>query len=235
MRSLIVCDLDGTILAKNSNTLSHETEAKIKQLCNAGHIFCIATGRSYIHLKKLFSKIDVPLYFICCDGAVCIYNEETLFSFPISSFPYDNKEKLIAYGKYTAYVSNNQLPFYRKSTTAYSGHVLPLSDLNDAEIFKVAVMNSALKEYPHLTRIYKDSQWQEYVEKDINKGVALKKLQQLLGISPAETFVFGDGYNDVCMTGLGKSFLIGQGAFRLDKHFQFKSPDFLTAISSLNL
>ena len=64
---------------------------------------------------------------------------------------------------------------------------------------------SAKHAYPILSGIFQEElnivvsgdQWLDAMNPGINKGVALRFLQNQLGISPAETMSFGDFYNDI--------------------------------------
>lgn len=229
MRSFIVSDLDGTMLDKNSNKLSPKVVKVIKDLISKNHIFCVCSGRSYVQLKKIFKPLSsVPIYFICCDGALCVHKEQTLFSFPIHT-TFDDSEKTLAYGKYTVFANEKIVPFYRDTLSAYSGHVLPLSDLNDHEIFKIALKNAPLKEKGGLDKCFSKGDWQEYIMSGINKGTAVKKLQNILGISKNKTLVLGDAENDISMAGCGYSILIGKN-FKLKKYFDAEAQDFVSAI-----
>ncbi|MBR3942623.1 MAG: HAD family phosphatase [Clostridia bacterium] len=231
MVSLIVCDLDGTILPKNAKNLQQNIIGTLEKLSQKGILICIATGRSYVQVKRMFEHVSFTPYFICSDGGITIYKEETLEKFPISvdasSYP-----TAIGYGKYVAYASCGNKPFYRQAKTDYHGHVLPLCECKD-EIYKLAVKNAPLKEIPGLTRIYKDATWQEYIDQNTNKGVALSALQKRLNIQKENTVIFGDSSNDIPMTPFGKSYLIGNGFCGWQNHFEKSYPDFITAIKEV--
>lgn len=231
MVSLIICDLDGTILPKNAKSLQQNILDTFESLSQKGIAVCIATGRSYVQVKRMFEQLSFDPYFICSDGAITIYKEETLAKFPItvdaSGYP-----TAIGYGKYVAYASCGNKPFYRQAKATYHGHVLPLCQCKD-EIYKFAVKNAPLKEIPSLTRIYKDATWQEYIDQNTNKGVAVHALQKRLGIKKENTVIFGDSLNDIPMTPFGKSFLIGNGFCGWQNHFEKSYPDFITAIKEV--
>jgi len=231
MRSFIVSDLDGTMLEKNSNRLSHAVVEEIKRLVSDGHIFCVASGRSYVQLKKIFRPLDtVPIYFICCDGALCIHKEQTVFSFPLINSLNDS-EKAVAYGKYTVFANEKIVPFYREILSAYSGHVLPMSDISDNEIYKLALKDAPLQDKNGCVKCLSKGGWQEYVAEGVDKGMAVKQLQKILNISKENTLILGDAENDIPMTGCGRSILIGKN-FRLKKYFNAEANDFISAIQN---
>ncbi len=233
MVSCIICDLDGTLLPRHAKKLQQNISDAIDGFSEKGIKVCIATGRSYVQVKRMFAHLKHPVYFICSDGGITIYKEETLLKFPVfadtASFT-----QAIGYGKYVAYASCSNKPFYRAAKADYHGHVLPLCECRD-EIFKLAVKNAPLKEMPGLKRIYKDATWQEYIAENTDKGVAVSALQKRLGIQQSETVIFGDSSNDIPMTPYGKSFLIGNGFPGWQNHFETKYTDFMTAVKSLEL
>ena len=87
--------------------------------------------------------------------------------------------------------------------------MLAQRDLICDEFFKVAVYHFEGSEshvYPHLRELedylqvkVSGKHWIDISDPAANKGNALKKLQQMFGISPAETMVFGDFNNDLEM------------------------------------
>lgn len=236
MHKLIISDLDGTLLPSHSTKLSPAVCSAIESSVRNGAVFCVCSGRSYVQLKSIFTAVSVPVYFICCDGAICIYKEQTLFETPLTfDVSKQIKENLLAYGKYLIYASKNNLPFYRQAVQNYNGHILPLADCKEASIYKLAFKNAALREFPMLQRVYQKNGWQEYVQKGVSKGNAVLKLQNLLGISKEETLVLGDGENDISMTGCGRSYLIGKGFFGANAHFDAQAPDFLSAMKQEKL
>lgn len=232
MRSFIVSDLDGTMLERNSTKLSPAVVKEIEKLVSKNHIFCVASGRSYVQLKKIFEPLrTVPIYFICCDGALCIYKEETLFSHPIK-FSVSDSEQAIAYGKYEVYSNDKIVPFYRNVIKEYNGHVLPLKDADTKEVYKLVLKDSPLKEIQGLNRCLNKNNWQEYIASGVDKGYAVKKLRELLNVTKEQTVVLGDAENDISMAGLGHSVLIGKNQ-RLKKYFDAEATDFISAIQNL--
>ncbi len=229
MISFIVSDLDGTLLPHGKNFIPEKTLDCISKIQNKGIKFCVASGRSYVELKHLFSPLKKPIYYICSDGALCIYKEKTLFETTISS-NFKTSEKAIAYGKYNVFANDSNEPFYRETLMRFRNHVLPLSQAENEKIYKLALHRAPLINIDGLTKIFKSNEWQEFVADSIDKGVALSKLQNLLGVSEKETLILGDAKNDIPMTSHGTSILIGTGFYGSKSHFKYQASDFLTAI-----
>lgn len=231
MISCVISDLDGTLLPHGKSALSTDVLDTISALQNKGIAFCVASGRSYVQLKSLFSSLKKPIYYICCDGALCVYKENTLFETPFSSFP-DLKENQIAYGKYIVYATDKNEPFYRDTIKAYNGHVLPFSQAKNDKIYKLALYREGIKNIDGLYKILRTNDWQEYVNTGVSKGVAVNKLQKLLNITPEQTLILGDAKNDLPMTSFGTSVLIGNGFFGAKSHFKYQAKDFMSAIEN---
>lgn len=69
MLKYLVCDLDDTLLYKHGESWLFDLTARNKEaLCkikDSGIIFCIASGRTYLHGKKILEMFDL------LDGALC--------------------------------------------------------------------------------------------------------------------------------------------------------------------
>ncbi len=229
MISFIVSDLDGTLLPHGKNTIPEKTLDCISKLQDKGIKFCVASGRSYVELKHLFSSLEKPIYYICSDGALCVYKERTLFETPIAS-NLETDEKAIAYGKYKVFATDSNEPFYRETLMRFRNHVLPLSQAKNEKVYKYALHRAPLINIDGLTKIFKSNEWQEFVADGVNKGIALSALQKSLNVSEKETLILGDAKNDIPMTSHGTSILIGNGFYGSKSHFKYQAPDFLTAI-----
>ena len=54
MTRIVFCDLDNTLLPAGRDRIDAETLAQIKRITDKGIHFCVASGRPYSQLKKLF-------------------------------------------------------------------------------------------------------------------------------------------------------------------------------------
>jgi len=54
--------------------------------------------------------------------------------------------------------------------------------------------------------------WMDSMNKSINKGVGVKALQEILGVTDEETLVCGDYYNDIPMLENAKNVFVVSGA-----------------------
>lgn len=107
-----------------------------------------------------------------------------------------------------AYYSRSDQEFIDGTVMYYASNerVDDLSTVDDTFVkFAVYVddADTAVHEFQNLPHGYNGVvsglHWVDIMNTSINKGVALKKLQELTGITPAQTVVFGDYLNDLQM------------------------------------
>lgn len=210
---MIFCDVDGTLLPHGSKSLSDDIFKTINRAVYSGVHFCIASGRCYPDLKRLFSPVINNVTFICNDGALMVENESVIFSAPLDksqvacmSKTYCNDyDALLIYAKeYTYYISNiKQFDFAKKITseevlTSVAGDIFKVAFLNLSQKAKIKLDNLGVKS-GILNKIYDDTTWTEYITAQTDKGTAAKVLQRAHGVSASETAAFGDNLNDLNM------------------------------------
>ena len=82
MIKLIATDLDGTLLNGDRRLPQGIFDAVMKLRAN-GVLFAPASGRQYANVKKLFSPVADDLLFICENGALVKYREQTVYLNPV--------------------------------------------------------------------------------------------------------------------------------------------------------
>lgn len=218
MIKLIATDMDGTLLDENSNLPKDFFEVLDK--LNKNNIkFVIASGRSYPVLHDMFEEKLDKLQFICDNGAYIVDDTGTSIEFmsreDVRNIVNDCRKigdlKLVMCGAKGIYVEKMPAKF-NEEVNIYYPTVISVDDLGkvDDDIFKISVCdekNSKENSYKILEPIYGQSLnvtvsgeiWLDFTDKGINKGYALKKIQEDFDIAPEETMVFGDFYNDIEM------------------------------------
>ena len=66
---LIVSDLDGTLLKSGERQLNRNIISSIEYILANNVSFAVASGRTYVELKKFFAPFENDIYFIANDGA----------------------------------------------------------------------------------------------------------------------------------------------------------------------
>ena len=219
MIKLIATDMDGTLLDKNGE-LPKEFSKILDELVKKNIKFVVASGRSYVKLKETFKGMEKKLDYICDNGAFVVEDNE------ISSIEIIDREKVkeiirvcsdiegiqvLLCGRKGAYQLECSEDFNKEIDKYYNKKYIVdnLYDVDD-DIFKITVCdlkNSAKNSYKilepkfgkDLNVVVSGAIWLDIMNKNINKGNALEKIQKDLSISKKETMVFGDFYNDVEM------------------------------------
>ena len=217
MVKLIVCDVDGTLLEKGSEKLNEKTVEALEKLYKAGKKIAFASGRTYFGIRKIAQELSFAqdIYYICCDGAVCIYREKVLYHkqisieniLKISRSPLYEKSSVVYYSDTFSYVMGST-PEFLAGLEAQSIDCLdPVSGMYDvkAPIYKIGIYNNdtrpeRLNPCPFELRVcYESCNWLEYTSRFANKGLALSDLQMRLYLTKLETAALGDGENDIEM------------------------------------
>lgn len=215
MIKLIATDMDGTLLDDNKK-FSDEFFEIHEKLTEKGIHFLVASGRQYYNILEYFKDLKSNLIIMAENGSIVMENGEELFSRCLTKKDAIKLVKegraissanVILCGKKSAYVESKNIDFLIEVEKYYKKYeiVRDLTEIDD-EILKVTVCDLTGAEkntYPHYQKFERDYQvavsgeiWVDIVDKKINKGIALKRLREKLGIHSSEVMVFGDYLND---------------------------------------
>ncbi|MGL5315144.1 MAG: HAD family hydrolase [Peptostreptococcaceae bacterium] len=219
MIKLIATDMDGTLLDENSK-LPKDFFSTLEKLDTKDVKFVVASGRPYPTLYENFKPISDNLYFICDNGSyivepgkdpvISILDKELVNNAVRACENLPNTELVLCGVKGTYHRPCSEE--IEKEINKYyinKNIIENLIDIDD-EIFKIAVCDfngSKDNSYKILNPLFGEDYkvvvsgavWVDINNKDINKGTALKRLQEDFNISYEETMSFGDFYNDVEM------------------------------------
>lgn len=243
MIKLIITDMDGTLL-NDKHKINNEFWEIFKKLNKKGIVFAVASGRQYYNLLKNFKAIKDDIYFISENGASIIYkNREIFFNYiasnNITEIITESKKlkncNIILCGKKSAYVENNNSKFISEVKKYYENYkiVQNLLEIKD-KIFKITFYNFNGIEKNDYTYFIKNNHkykisfsgnfWIDIVNNNVNKGIAVKKIQKLLNIKPKETMVFGNYLNDIEMLNNNYySYAMENSHPKLTKYTNFKT------------
>lgn len=218
MIKLIVSDIDGT-LVNSKKELPHNFW-KVYDLMQEKNIrFCAASGRQIQSLEKLFQPIAHEIGFASDNGALVRFQNKDLSEIPLEINTIEPILEVckqipnigtVVCGKNKAYIKTDFDNIFNEITNYYPAYqrVDSFSDIKDS-IFKISVCDknfSRLNSYPKLKHfsnefnvVISGDLWLDITNKNVNKGVAVRKLQELWNISADETLVFGDQFNDIEM------------------------------------
>lgn len=214
MIRLIVTDVDGTLLQNGAKAPSETFFKQIEELRRRGVKICIASGRSYNSLRKMFERIADDTYFICDDGSLTMFKEKEIGS---AALNLEEAKKFlkgmtdefnvgaVLSNRHFSYLYNCPKDDEERFRNQFYGHMRTLENLDSLDVvYKIGFFRlkeeerkKALNSLPaSMFTAYDECDWLEFIDRKANKGPALKNLQKLLGISKGQTIAFGDNYND---------------------------------------
>ncbi|MFE9995953.1 Cof-type HAD-IIB family hydrolase [Streptomyces avermitilis] len=219
---LIVTDMDGTLL-DGAGRLPAALWSVLAELRSRGVLFSPASGRQYATLARQFADAGQGMVFIAENGTYVVRDGVELSSDPLDSAVAARvvgaTRQLVAdgadvgavvCGKKSAYVERTDAAFLAEARKYYALlRTVPDVTAVEDEIIKVAVFDfgpaerttaPALKPFAATHQVVVSGEhWVDIMNLTADKGAAIRRLQQDLGITPAQTMVFGDYLNDLGM------------------------------------
>ncbi|NRS90708.1 hypothetical protein HNQ02_003655 [Flavobacterium sp. 7E] len=214
---VIISDLDGTLLDTN-HQISSYTQTIFQELYKQNYLIIVATGRHHLDAMPLIASLGFPVYLVTSNGArIHSPKKELLFSFDIESDAIKSVLQLEIDAEFTTVLfkenvwqtnkHNEKLNSFQKElnyapelvnfnevadlksikmffTHESHGKLIELRDrilVNHAEIFSHAFS------LPHCL---------EFMDKSVDKSVAIAKILEIENFNFEQTISFGDGYND---------------------------------------
>ncbi len=223
-KKIIFVDLDGTLL-RADKTVSEHTKEVVKRMIEAGHIFCIDTGRPTRNAIDLLKKLDFlyeGMYLISFNGSQ-IYDPVEEKSLAKITLTMEEVRYLFAEAeKYNLHIQSytdeavvmpdrgpeSQEYISRTDVKVIVTEDVPgflteepckalLIDLKDEERLLQFQRDHREWEKGRTNSFFSCPQYLEYCKAD--KGTAAKTLWEMLEIHPQNTYAAGDERNDVPM------------------------------------
>ncbi len=220
MIRFIASDIDGTLVPDGGANINPEIFELIHRLRENGIYFAAASGRQYGSVSKLFAPVKDEIFFIVENGALLRTADKKISSIPMrkeyvhqiiqEARKLPNCESLVCLEDVSLVESKDQ-KYIDFLQYGYNNDIEQVEDLLkiDAPILKVSLYNETDAEAcaGHMiapwNRVLKATlagkQWIDFMNPSVNKGAALKQLQNYLNVTPKETMVFGDQLNDIEM------------------------------------
>ncbi|HCD44055.1 MAG TPA: hydrolase [Lachnoclostridium sp.] len=220
MIKLIASDIDGTLVTDGSHELNPELYDVILKLRAKGIQFAAASGRQWLSIESIFEPIKEKVFYLSDNGAYVGCHGRSLYINTIERktvmdmvYEVRNMEGLdiLLSGPDVIYAETENREFLDWIVNGYRFHVKQVEDLTrvESEFIKVSVYRKTdveahtrtLREKyaDRLKMTIAGDMWLDCMRPGINKGQAVKLLQESLGIKPEETMTFGDQLNDIEM------------------------------------
>ena len=228
---VVVSDLDGTLL-NTEHRISDYTKSIFQELHNQNYLIVVATGRHHLDAMAIIEKLEVPVYLVSSNGArIHSPEKEELFSFNLDSdvvkaalnVEIDPEITVVLFKEnvwQTNKVSEKLNAFqeklnYRPELVDYK----KLEDFGAIKIFfscdnheKLVKLKDAILENSseHLHHAFSLPTCLEFMDKAIDKAVAIETVLEKEGFTLEQVVSFGDGFNDVQMlSSSGKGLIMG--------------------------
>lgn len=215
---LIAVDMDGTLLDAEGR-IPDGLWRLLSRLHDRGIAFAPASGRQLATLQRQFAPSTVELDYIAENGAYVTRDGVEVSSDAVApAFVQEVIRRvrglghldvgLVVCGKRSAYIERSDAPFFAEADRYYARLevVEDLTAVSD-QILKLAVFDFALAENSVATELFdlrethqvvvSGQHWVDIMNVGVDKGRALAKLQDALGIGPEQTMAFGDYLNDL--------------------------------------
>ncbi|MFI1761077.1 Cof-type HAD-IIB family hydrolase [Streptomyces sp. NPDC020800] len=219
---LVVTDMDGTLL-DDDKRLPDGLWPMLAELRRRGVLFSPASGRQYATLARQFAEVAEGMVFIAENGTHVVRDGVELSSDPLERSVAGDLARTVrrlradgvdvgavVCGKRSAYVERSDEPFLAEVRKYYVEHRI-VEDVTAVEddVIKVALFDfgpaerttaPALEAFAATHQVVVSGEhWVDVMNRTADKGAALRGLQRELGITPAQTMVFGDYLNDLEM------------------------------------
>ena len=245
MIKLITSDIDGTLVPDGHNEINPELFDVILKLRAKGIQFAAASGRQWASIESIFDPVKEKIFYLSDNGAYVGCHGRNLFINPIERETIMDMVKevrkleeleVMVSGPDVVYLETKDQEFLDWLIHGYKFKAQRVEDLTkvDSEFIKVSVYRkSDVEENTRMLRtIFKDrlkmtisgDMWMDCMRPEINKGQAVKLLQDSLGIKPEETMAFGDQLNDIEMLQQAYySFAVGNAREEVKKAARFQT------------
>jgi Cof subfamily protein (haloacid dehalogenase superfamily) len=224
---VVISDLDGTLL-NSDHTISTYTKSVFQELHNQNYLIIVATGRHHLDAMSIVEDLGFPIYLVTSNGArIHSPKKELLYALNIKgeaiksvlSLEIDPEITTVLFKENVWQTSktNKKLNSFQKEMK-YPPEVVDFAALEDYSAIKLFFTHDNHEKLIELkNRILIDHSEEfshafslpiclEFMDKSVDKSVAIAKILELEGYTFEDAISFGDGFNDEKMldsTGIG--------------------------------
>lgn len=232
MIRLIATDIDGTLVKDSSSRIYPEILAAICEWTDRGGYFCVASGRQYYSIHHMFEQVSDRIIYLAENGAHVRYGEKDIL---VQKMRRDYVEELMMqlrqyYDECDVVVSSTEgslmesrnEEFIQLIAEGYHNKYRIVEDVLaiPEEIIKIAIRHEgSIRDLGERVLIpqWQDKvkacmageEWVDFMDAAVDKGNALRVIQEYLGITEEETMAFGDNDNDIgLLAAAGESYAV---------------------------
>lgn len=231
MIRLIATDVDGTLVKESTPWIYPEILSAIREWTDRGGYFCVASGRQYYSIRHMFEEVSDRIVYLAENGAHVRYRDKDIL---VRKMRRDYVEELMTqlrqYDECEILVSSTEgslmesrsAEFIKLIAEGYHNKYRIVEDVLSVpeEIIKIAIRHEgSIRELGERVLIpqWQDKikacmageDWVDFMDASVDKGNALKVIQEYLGVTAAETMAFGDNDNDIgLLAAAGESYAV---------------------------
>lgn len=219
-RWLVALDIDGTLLHEDE-TLSPAVVAAVQAARDAGHEIMLATGRAWEHTRPILSALDIqPEYVVVANGAIVLkrdaeheegYRRELVHTFdpmpvlrrirdvlPGGRFMVEDAAGRRAYteGMFDWNLTGATMVDFDGLAIDDVTRVVCVSPDHSVDEFLSIVEGAGLHQVSYSIGW---TAWLDIAPEGVNKGSALERVREWMGLPLSRVLAVGDGRNDIEM------------------------------------
>lgn len=244
MIKCIFSDMDGTLLDENGK-VPKSFGTMLADLKKRGCRFVATSGRQYSSLANTLKEYKEDILLISDNGACASIGDRELFCKHmdkdialeiirrVDAMP--EYIKPVVAGRINSYVRNEWIGD-QDEFGQYNTEVCMVDSFGDIDedIVKISVSDRKYRDsekniYSNFSDIngvkmlITSAMWVDFMSVGVSKGTAIRELQSVLGVDPAECAAFGDYLNDMdMMDAVGYSFAMENAHPELAKKAKFR-------------
>jgi Cof subfamily protein (haloacid dehalogenase superfamily) len=227
---VIISDLDGTLL-NTEHQISAYTKSVFQKLHSENYLIIVATGRHHLDALPIVESLGCPVYLVTSNGArIHSPAKELLFSFDISSDAIKSVLDLDIDPEFTTVLfkeevwqtnkENKKLNSFQ-TVMNYPPEIVDFNFVEDLSAIKLFFTHNSHQKLVELKdKIMEDHSDDfhfafslpfclEFMDKSVDKSVAILKILEIENYTFEESMAFGDGFNDERMlVSAGKSLIM---------------------------
>ncbi|WP_278035756.1 Cof-type HAD-IIB family hydrolase [Flavobacterium nitratireducens] len=228
---VIVSDLDGTLL-NSDHRISEYTKQVFNELYRKNYLIIVATGRHHLDAMSIVSSLGFPVYLVTSNGArIHAPDKELIFATNMDSEAVKSVMQMEIPDEYTSVLfkenvwqtnkHDSKLLEFQKELT-YVPELVNYKEMTDFEAIKIffkhdshakllELRESILEKHPDtFSHAFSLPHCLEFMNKNVDKSVAIGQILEIEGYEFHQTIAFGDGYNDEGMlNATAKGLLMG--------------------------
>ncbi len=215
---LVVTDMDGTLL-NSKHEVSNDFFELFKKLTDHEILFVAASGRPLYGITDKLNSIKDDIVIVAENGGLVMKEDKLLLSNPLEK---ENLQLItniinsiegantVFCTKDKAYTNSSSKKLLDLLAEYYANfEIIDSIDQIKEPVYKTAIYHEVSAEkylYPHFKHLEENfkvkvsaNHWVDISENNANKGHAIQLIQKLNNITPEQTVVFGDYFNDIEM------------------------------------